>query len=231
MDYVIPTWEPTSLAIAGENRRFPVRRIYCVGRNYAAHIREMGGDPQREPPFFFTKPPEAIVPDGGEVPYPTATANLHHEVELVVAIGRGGTDVAPETALEHVYGYAVGIDLTRRDLQQVAKDRSWPWDAAKGFDHSAPCSDLHPSAAVGHPTQGAITLKVDGDLRQDGNLNDLVWPIPEIIGYLSRLFTLCPGDLIYTGTPSGVGPVKPGDRLDGAVEGVGTLSVTIAEGE
>ena len=230
MDYVIPPWQPPSLPIAGEDRRFPVRRVYCVGRNYAAHIREMGGDAQRETPFFFTKPPEAIVPDGGRVPYPAATANLHHEVELVVAIGRGGTDIAPETALEHVYGYAVGIDLTRRDLQQVAKDRSWPWDAAKGFDHSAPCGDLHPSTVVGHPTQGAITLKVDGDLRQDGDLTDLVWPIPEIIGYLSRLFTMCPGDLIYTGTPSGVGPVKPGDRLDGAVEGVGTVSVTIAEG-
>ncbi len=229
MDTVIPLWQPPSLAVAGSAARFPVRRIYCVGRNYAAHTREMGADPARESPFFFMKPADALVPDGGHVPYPPATANLHHEVEMVAAIGSGGADIAPERAVDHVYGYAVGIDLTRRDLQQVAKDRSWPWGAAKAFDHGAPCGDLQTVAAIGHPAKGAITLKVDGELRQQGDLADMIWPLPEILAALSRLFELVPGDLVYTGTPAGVGPVRPGERLDAEVAGVGSLSVTVGE--
>ncbi len=229
MSYVIPTWERPSLAVAGETGRFPVRRIYCVGRNYAAHAREMGGDPNREPPFFFTKPADAIVADGGTVPYPPATADLHHEVELVAAIGTAGADIALEAANRHIYGYAAGIDLTRRDLQQISKDRRWPWDTSKGFDHGAPCGDIAPAARIGHPGSGAITLDVDGQTRQRGDLADMVWSVPEIVGHLSRLFRLCPGDLIYTGTPAGVGALSPGQRLDARVEGVGTLSVTIGD--
>ena len=205
VDYVITPWDLPSLAVEGETRRYPVRRIYCVGRNYAEHTREMGADPNREPPFFFMKPADALVPDGGSVPYPTATANLHHEVELVAAIGTGGIDIPPEGANDHIYGYAVGIDLTRRDLQQVAKDRRWPWDTGKGFDHGAPCGNLVPAAKIGHPATGAITLTVDDEERQRGDLSDMIWTVPEIVGHLSRLFTLYPGDLIYTGTPAGVG--------------------------
>ncbi|RMD63440.1 MAG: FAA hydrolase family protein [Alphaproteobacteria bacterium] len=230
MDYVIPAWDLPSVAVAGEQRRFPVHRIYCVGRNYAEHAREMGKDPSREPPFFFMKPADAVVDDGGLVPYPPATTDLHHEVELVVALGRGGTDIAAEDARAYIYGYAVGIDLTRRDLQQVAKDRSWPWDTAKGFDHGAPCGAIHPVAEIGHPTHGAITLSADDELRQQGDLADMIWSVPEIIAHLSRLFTLHPGDLIYTGTPAGVGSVTPVTRLHGEIEGVGSLSVTVVDG-
>ena len=227
MHYVIPAWEPPSLAVEGETGRFPVRRIYCVGRNYAEHTREMGADPAREPPFFFTKPADAVVPDGAAVPYPPATANLHHEVELVAAIGTAGAEIAPEAARDHIYGYAVGIDLTRRDLQQVSKDRRWPWDTAKGFDRSAPCGSIAPAARIGHPEAGTIALAIDGIERQHGTLSDMIWSVPEIVGHLSRLFTLRPGDLIYTGTPAGVGPVSPGERLEARIEGVGTLSVTV----
>jgi fumarylpyruvate hydrolase len=227
MSYVIALWEPPSLAVEGESGRFPVRRIYCVGRNYAEHAREMGGDPTREPPFFFMKPADAIVPDGGRLPYPPATANLHHEVEMVAAIGKAGHEIAPENANDHIYGYAAGIDLTRRDLQQISKDRRWPWDTGKGFDHSAPCGNIAPAARIGHPAKGAITLTIDGAARQSGDLSEMVWSVPEIVGHLSRLFTLQPGDLIYTGTPAGVGPVAPGERLDAKVEGVGSLSVTV----
>ena len=231
MDTVIPLWEPPSLPVAGTAARFPVRRIYCVGRNYAAHSREMGVDPARESPFFFMKPADALVPDGGHLPYPPATTNLHHEVELVAAIGKGGADIAAAAALDHVYGYAVGIDLTRRDLQQVAKDRSWPWDAGKGFDHGAPCGELQPVSAIGHPDKGTIALEVDGEPRQKGDLSELIWPVPEIVAALSRLFALAPGDLIFTGTPAGVGPVRPGERLEAKIEGVGTLTVTVGEAE
>ena len=227
MRYVIPIWEIPSLAVEGEAGRFPIHRIYCVGRNYAEHTREMGGDPNREAPFFFMKPADAVVPDGGKVPYPPATANLHHEVELVAAIGTAGSDIAPEAANDHIYGYAVGIDLTRRDLQQVSKDRRWPWDTGKGFDHGAPCGNIAPAARIGHPDTGAITLTIDGEMRQQGDLSDMIWSVPEIIGHLSRLFALQPGDLIYTGTPAGVGPVSPSERLEAKVAGVGTLSVTV----
>lgn len=227
MSYVVPLWNIPSLAVEGEAGRFPVRRIYCVGRNYSEHAREMGADPAREPPFFFMKPADAVVPDGTAVPYPPATANLHHEVELVAAIGTAGTDIAPEAANGHIYGYAAGIDLTRRDLQQVSKDRRWPWDTSKGFDHSAPCGNIAPASRIGHPATGAITLTIDGEERQRGDLSEMVWSVPEIIGHLSRLFTLQPGDLIYTGTPAGVGPVSPGETLNAKIEGVGTLSVTV----
>lgn len=231
MTYVIPAWDPPSIAVEGETGRYPVRRIYCVGRNYAAHAREMGKDPNREPPFFFMKPADCLVPDGGRVTYPPASANVHHEVELVVALGRGGANISATDARGHIYGYAVGIDLTRRDLQQVAKDRSWPWDAAKSFDGAAPCGNLHPAARIGHPERGAITLAVNDQIRQSGDLAQMIWNIPEIIAHLSRLFTLCPGDLIYTGTPSGVGPILPGERLTGTVEGVGRIEVTVGEAD
>ena len=227
MAYAIPLWPQPTVPVAGGDP-FPVRRIYCVGRNYAAHAREMGADPDREPPFFFAKPADAVVADGGTVPYPPATSNLHHEIELVVAIGRGGRDIPVESALEHVYGYAVGLDMTRRDLQNAAKKEGKPWDMGKGFDHSAPCSAIRRAADIGHPAKGAVTLSVNGEPRQTGDLSDLIWSVSETISYLSGLVELQPGDLIYTGTPEGVGPVVAGDRLEGAVEGVGTIAVTIA---
>ncbi len=227
MPYAIDPPPQPSLAVAGSDLRFPVRRIFCVARNYAAHTREMGGDPTREPPFFFTKPADAIVEDGGTAPYPPATRDLHHEIELVVAIGTAGRDLASDRALDHVFGYAVGIDLTRRDLQAEAKQHGRPWDMAKGFDHSAPCGPIHPAAAIGHPAAGAIVLTVNGTERQHGDLADLIWSVPETIAHLSALVELRPGDLIYTGTPEGVGPVVPGDLLEGRVDGVGGLSVRI----
>jgi fumarylpyruvate hydrolase len=217
-----------SVEIVGPARlRFPVHRIYCVGRNYAEHAREMGMDPAREPPFFFTKPADAIVPDGADLPYPPRTANLHHEIELVVAIGRGGRNVAVERALEHVFGYAVGNDFTRRDLQKAARDAGRPWDTAKGFDHSAAISAIQPAAAIGHPARGRIWLTVNGEPRQQADVADMIWDVPGIVAELSTLWELQPGDLIYTGTPAGVGPVVPGDSVAGGVDGVGTLRNTI----
>ncbi len=227
-DYVIAPWALPSLPVVGDRRRFPVRRIFCVGRNYAAHTREMGGDPTREPPFFFMKPGEAIVADGGEVPFPLATKDLHHEVELVVALRTGGSNIPPAAAESHIFGYAVGIDLTRRDIQAIAKQRAWPWDAAKGFDHSAPCGAVQPVAEIGHPKRGTITLDVDGARRQEGDLAQMIWSVPEIIGHLSRLFTLQPGDLVFTGTPAGVGPVVAGNRLTAEAAGLPPLTVTVS---
>ncbi|WP_431856773.1 fumarylacetoacetate hydrolase family protein [Azospirillum sp.] len=226
MAYAVPLWPQPTVAVAGGDP-FPVRRVYCVGRNYAAHAREMGADPDREPPFFFAKPADAVVADGATVPYPPQTKNLHHEIELVVAIGKEGSNIPVESALEHVYGYAVGLDLTRRDLQNAAKKEGKPWDMGKGFDASAPCGTMRRAADIGHPDKGAVTLSVNGELRQKGDLNDLIWSVAETISYLSGLVELKPGDLIYTGTPEGVGPVVSGDRLEGAVEGVGTLTITI----
>ena len=227
---IAPPPQP-SLPVRGTDAVFPIHRIYCVGRNYAAHAREMGSDPSREPPVFFTKPADAVVPisgpDSGDVPYPPATENLHHEIELVVALSGGGSDIAPENAAGLIYGYAVGLDLTRRDLQNAAKAVGGPWDMAKAFDKSAPCSAIVPAAEIGHPTAGAVRLSVNGTQRQQGNLADLIWSVPETIAALSRLVTLAPGDLIFTGTPEGVGAVVRGDRLEGAVEGVATLSVTL----
>ncbi|AWJ88429.1 fumarylacetoacetate hydrolase [Azospirillum baldaniorum] len=227
MAYAVPLWPQPTVPVAGGDP-FPVRRIYCVGRNYAAHAREMGADPDREPPFFFMKPADAIVADGTAILYPPRTANLHHEIELVVAIGTGGRDIPVERALDHVYGYGVGLDMTRRDLQNAAKKEGKPWDMGKGFDQSAPCGTLRRAADIGHPDKGSVTLSVNGELRQKGDLADLIWSVSETISYLSGLVELQPGDLIYTGTPEGVGPVVAGDRLEGAVEGVGSIAVTIA---
>ena len=226
-DFVIPTPPAPSLPVAGTAQRFPVRRVYCVGRNYAAHAIEMGHDPDREDPFFFQKNPDGLVPGGGRFPYPAATSDVHHEIELVVALASGGTDIAVAEALSHVYGYGVGIDMTRRDLQAVAKKAGRPWEVAKAFEHAAPCSALSPAAAIGHPARGAISLEVNGAERQSGDLSQLIWKVPEIISCLSGLFTLAAGDLIFTGTPSGVGPVAPGDRLLGRVAGVGEIEVEV----
>lgn len=225
--FVITPPATPAVAVSGADQAFPVRRVFCVGRNYAAHAREMGSDPNREPPFFFTKPADAVVPASGSVPYPPSTQELHHEIELVVALKGGGTDIAPEQALDLVWGYGVGLDLTRRDLQAVAKKDGRPWDMAKGFDASAPCSPLQPVSAVGHPAEGSIWLEVNGQRKQEGNLNEMIWPIPDVIAYLSRFVALAPGDLIYTGTPSGVDALNPGDRVRGGVDGVATFELEI----
>jgi fumarylpyruvate hydrolase len=229
MESVIPVWQQPSLPVEGESARFPVRRIFCVGRNYAAHSREMGHDPEREEPFFFIKPADSLAQDGATIAYPSLTQDLQHEIELIAAIGRGGADIPPESALQHVYGYAVGLDLTRRDLQGEAKQHGRPWEVGKTFEGSAPCSAIQPASRIGHPTSGTIGLSVNGERRQEGDLRDLIWPLPDIIAKLSRLFPLKHGDLIMTGTPSGVGPLRPGDRLLGEVEGVGRLEITIGE--
>jgi len=211
--------------VEGEAGGFPVRRILCVGRNYAAHRREMGGD-DRDPPFFFAKPADAVVVPGRDPAYPSRTANLHHEIELVVAIGKAGRDVPVEGALELVYGYAVGVDLTRRDLQNAAKDKGQPWDSSKGFDESAPISAIR--KWTGAPPQGRIAISVNGAVKQDATVADMIWNVPEIVAEASKLWALAPGDLIYTGTPEGVGPLVKGDRVEGEVEGVGKLAFTVA---
>jgi fumarylpyruvate hydrolase len=227
MSYVFAPPERSSVEIRGRRERFPVHRIYCVGRNYEAHAREMGTDPTREPPFFFTKPPDAIVPNHATIPYPPRTTNLHHEIELVVALGAHGRDVPISRALDHVYGYAVGNDLTRRDLQLAARDKGRPWDTGKAFDRSAAITAIRPVADGGHVESGTIWLAVNGDIRQKADVRELIWSVPELIAELSTLFELAPGDLLYTGTPAGVGPVLPGDRMEGAVEGLDTLVTTI----
>lgn len=215
-----------SVAIAGSDQRFPVRRIFCVGRNYAEHAREMGMD-DRDPPFFFTKPADAVVDSGAAIPFPPLTSNLHHEIELVIAIGKGGADIALKAALDHVFGYAVGIDLTRRDLQIAARDVGRPWDWGKAFDNSAPCGPVHRIADLGHLTSGRIWLSVDGVVRQDGRIGDLIWSVPEIILAASQSVTLAPGDLIYTGTPAGVGAIERGQKLSGGIEGLGEIALTV----
>lgn len=227
MTHVIPAPPQASVEVAGTTERFPVHRIYCVGRNYAAHAREMGMDPEREPPFFFSKPADAIVPNGTAVPYPPRTSNLHHEIELVVAIGTGGRDIPLANALAHVYGYAVGNDLTRRDLQFAAREKGQPWDVAKGFDHSAPITAIRRAAEVGHLERGRIWIEVNGERRQQADLAEMIWNVPEIVAELSTLFELRPGDLVFTGTPAGVGAVKPGDSLVGGIDGLETLRTTI----
>ena len=232
MKFVLTPPEPASLPIVGDDARFPVRRIFCVGRNYAEHAREMGAVDQaegREPPFFFTKPGDALVGGDGEVvvAYPPATANLHHEVELVVALGAGGANVAVDRAPGLIFGYAVGLDLTRRDLQAKAKEKGHPWDMGKGFDQSAVAGPLMPAAVCGHPQSGRIWLTVNGRLRQDGDLAAMMWKIPEIIANLSTLVRLEAGDLIYTGTPAGVGPLLRGDVLEAGVDGVASLRARI----
>ena len=214
MAHVIPLWDVPSLAVKDAKDRFPVRRIFCVGRNYVEHQKEMGGD-GRETPFFFIKSEFALVPGGGELHYPSKTANFHYETEMVVAIARGGRRIDAKKANEHIFGYGVGLDMTRRDLQQLGKD----------FDEAAPCSALVPAAKTGHPARGAIWLNVNGKQRQKADLGDMIWSVPEQIAYLSEYYTLEPGDLIYSGTPAGVGPVKPGDEMHAGIDGVGELKV------
>lgn len=226
-EYVLTAPAQPSVEVADSDARFPVRRIFCVGRNYAAHAREMGKDPDREPPFFFTKPADAVVDDGQTIPFPPQTENFHFEGELVVAIGKGGRNIAEDGALAHVWGYAVGNDLTRRDLQQQAKDMGRPWDWGKAFDRSAICGPVHPVAAVGHLSKGSITTSVNGKTRQEGDLNELIWSIPEVIAILSRSMELQPGDLIYTGTPAGVGKLVAGDVCEVSVAGLGKVTTTI----
>jgi fumarylpyruvate hydrolase len=225
--FVIPAPAITTLPVEGTTARFPVNRIFCVGRNYAEHAREMGHDPEKSPPFFFMKPATSLVTDGAGMQYPALTADLHHEVELVVALSQGGENIPAETALDLVYGYAVGIDMTRRDLQAEAKKLGRPWETAKAFDQSAPCSPIVPANDIGHPAGGSIELRVNGEPRQAGDLREMIWNVPETIAYLSKLFTLLPGDLIFTGTPAGVGAVKRGDTLHASIESVGELSVSI----
>jgi fumarylpyruvate hydrolase len=226
-DFVITPPAINAVPIAGGGR-FPVRRIYCVGRNYAEHAREMGHDPEREAPFFFMKPADALVSGGADTPYPPLTADLHHEIELVVAIGTGGADIAVDAALGHVWGYGVGLDLTRRDLQQTLRKAGRPWEMGKGFDHSAPIGDLVPVAAAGHPADAAIELRVNGERRQSASTADMTWSVAEIIAELSRFVALAPGDLIFSGTPAGVSALQRGDRLEGSVAGIGTVATRIA---
>jgi len=228
MGYVVAPGEQPSVEVRGTRDRFPVRRIYCVGRNYADHAVEMGGDPEREPPFFFMKPADAVVPSGATIPYPTRTRNLHHELELVVAIGTGGSHIPLERALDHVYGYAVGNDLTRRDLQQELRKIGRPWDVSKGFDKAAAIGAIRPVAEGGHLPKGRMFLKVNGEMRQDNDVSRMIWNVPEIIAELSAYYELQPGDLIYTGTPAGVGALNPGDRIEAGIEGLDPLVNTIA---
>ncbi len=218
----IPTLTVPTIAIAESSARFPVRRIYCVGQNYAQHAREMGSDPQRQPPFFFGKPDDAVVDSGRRLRYPSKTTELHHEVELVVALGGGGVDVRPKDAAALIFGFATGIDLTRRDLQAAAKKAGRPWDMAKGFDQSAPIGPLRRGAP---PAAGAITLSIDGNIRQSGLLEDMIWSVADIIGVLSTYVAVAAGDLIFTGTPSGVGPILRGERVQGAVAGAEPVEV------
>lgn len=226
MSYIFEPPPTVAVALAGSDALFPVRRVYCVGRNYADHAAEMGAD-TREPPFFFSKPADALVPGGGAVAYPPATTNLQHEVELVVALAGGGREVPVARALDLVLGYAVGIDLTRRDLQQAAKEKGHPWDMAKGFDQSAPIGPIHPLSIAGHPASGAIWLRVNGELRQNGDLRQMSWTVAEVITRLSGLVTLAPGDLIFTGTPAGVSRLARGDEIEAGVAGLGELIARI----
>jgi fumarylpyruvate hydrolase len=219
--------EPVTLPIVGDDARFHVRRIYCVGRNYLDHIREMKEADERDPPFFFQKPTDAIVQNGAVVPYPTATGDFQFEVELVAAIGRGGIDISVESAESHIFGYAIGLDLTRRDLQRDAAKRGLPWEMGKSFDHSAPCGPIHRIEQTGAIRAGTISLSVNGSVRQKGDIGHMIWNVPEIITQLSRQYDLCPGDIILTGTPAGVGPVVPGDVIECAIDRLGTFAIRI----
>jgi fumarylpyruvate hydrolase len=231
MNYVFPPEPQVSVPVAGSDASFPVRRIYCVGRNYAAHAVEMGFDPNREPPFFFCKPDNTIVVvrpgETVEVPYPTQTSEYHHEIELVAAIGKAGKDIPVERANEHVWGYAVGLDMTRRDLQLKLRDKGRPWELGKAFDQSAPIAPIHPAEKIGHPTRGALWVQVDGQDKQRSDLAKLIWSVPEIVANLSTYFELQPGDLIFTGTPEGVGAVQRGQTMRGGIDGLGELSVKV----
>ena len=227
MEFVFAAPDVPSVAIADSHARFPVHRIYCIGRNYADHAKEMGSAVDRETPMFFCKPNDAVVPDASFIPYPSQTKELHHEVELVVALQSGGTNIAKNDALRHVYGYAVGIDLTRRDLQNALKAKGHPWDIAKAFDRSAPVSSIRQASKSGHPLRGRISLDVNGQTRQQGDISDMIFGVPQIIHELSKLFELRAGDLIFTGTPSGVGPLKPGDQFHARMENIGELKGAI----
>ena len=231
MKYAIPPWDLPSVPVAGSDIVFPVRHIYCVGRNYAEHAKEMGGDAAKEPPFFFTKPADAIVPvvppAVADVHYPLATRNYHHEIELVVAIGARGSGVAPERAEALIYGYAVGLDMTRRDLQNAMREIKRPWDIGKSFAEAAPIGPIHRVAEVGHPKRGRIALEVNGAIRQQGDLADMIWDVPHMLHFLSQYYELLPGDLVFTGTPAGVGAVVAGDELAGRIESLGELRIRI----
>ncbi len=224
--YIIEPVERTSLPVRGSDQRFPVRRVYCIGRNYAAHSIEMGGDPNRESPFFFQKNPDNLD-TSGEFPYPVKSSDVHHEIELVVALKSGGVNIGVDNALEHVYGYAIGIDMTRRDLQAEMKQTRRPWEIGKAFERSAPVGPIVAASDIGHLDSGKISLNVNGEIRQQGDLNQMIWKVPEMIAYLSEYFEIGPGDLIMSGTPSGVGPVIRGDVMVAAVEGIGELEVTV----
>ncbi len=227
MTFIIDPPPQVSVAVRGSDSRFPVRRVYCVGRNYEAHAREMGKDPTREPPFMFQKPADAVIEGGSVIAYPPQTGNFHHEIELVVAIARGGRNIGVDRANEHVFGYAVGIDLTRRDLQLAARDAGRPWEWGKAFDHSAPCAPIVRAAEIGHPSKGRIWLSVNGSVKQDADISQLIWSVPEVIAFVSASMALAPGDLIFTGTPAGVGPLVTGDAVTGGIDGIGDIGIRI----
>lgn len=226
MTYLFAPPRQPALPIRNSDKLFPVHRIYCVGRNYAEHAREMGSDPDREPPFFFQKNPDNLL-TSDTLPYPPQTSDLHFEIELVVALQSGGTNIAPSDALSRVFGYAIGLDMTRRDLQNAAKKTGRPWEVGKAFEHSAPCTPIVPASSIGHPSKGAIWIDVNGERRQTGDLSQMIWSIPNQIAFLSGLFALTAGDLIFTGTPAGVGSTKRGDKLHGHIDGVGDLEVIV----
>ena len=228
-NYVITPPEQASVAVTNSEDRFPVRRIFCVGRNYAAHAREMGKDPDREPPFFFTKPADAVVDSGSTVPYPPETSNLHYEIELVVAIGKAGANIAQEDVYNHIWGAGVGIDLTRRDLQGIAKEMGRPWDLGKGFDQSAPMAALTKLSDFACLEQGRIWLSVNGEMKQDADVADMIWDVKEHVSILSKSIALAPGDLVMTGTPAGVGAVVAGDHVEGGVDGFEPIGIKIGE--
>lgn len=227
MAYVISPVEAPALPVVGTTDLFPVNRIFCVGRNYADHVREMGGNPEREAPVFFMKPGSALLAEGKDFPYPARSEDVHYEFELVVAIGKGGANIPVEKALNHVYGYGAGLDMTRRDLQQDARKKGMPWEIGKSFDHSAPCSKIAPASKIGHPSKGKLWLELNGNRVQDSDISQLIWNVSEMVAALSTYFTLTPGDLIFTGTPAGVGPVKRGDVMRGSIETVGELTVRV----
>lgn len=227
MSYVISPPEQAAIPVRGSDALFPVHRIYCVGRNYAAHTIEMGHDPDRDDPFFFQKNPDNLVVNDGDFPYPPQSSDVHHEIEMAVALHKGGKDIPLDQALDHVWGYGVSLDMTRRDLQGVAKKAGRPWEVGKAFEHSAPCTALVPAGEIGHPDKGAVWLKVNGVVRQEGDLDQMIWKVPEMISYLSGLFELAPGDVILSGTPSGVAAVQRGDVMHGHVDGVGDLHTKV----